>query len=192
MDVKRLAILGTLLVLLVILIVVFFTKGGKEKAEQAQIYPSLELDPTSEESGQKKSVVLFFLSERDALLHPEEREIYASPSVIHEAKQVIEELIRGSQNGFLSPLPPQTRLRELYLPENGIVYIDFSKDFQGTHPSGSSAEISTIYSIVNSLTYNFRSIKRVFFLVEGGEKETLGGHINLNVAFLPQYSLISK
>lgn len=185
-------ILGALFVLLVILVIVFFIRGGGEKAIQSQVSPPPEMYHPSEKPQEKKKIILFFLSEDDTLLHPEEREIYASPSIVYEAKQVIEELIRGSQNDFLSPLPPQTRLRELYLPENGVAYVDFSKDFQGTHSSGSSAEISTVYSIVNSLTYNFRSIKKVFILVEGGEKETLGGHINLNIAFLPQYSLIAK
>jgi len=33
--------------------------------------------------------------------------------------------------------------------------------------------LATVYSIVNTLAYNFKPIKKVFLLVEGSEKETL-------------------
>ena len=56
-------------------------------------------------------------------------------------------------------------------------------------PSGSSEELAAVYSVVNTLAYNFKPIKKVFILVEGGERETLGGHVNLGEAFLPQFSL---
>ena len=107
-------------------------------------------------------------------------------------QQTVEELLKESQNGYLSPIPPQTKLREIFMTRRGVAYVDFSKDFQVGHPSGSTAEILTIYSIVNSLAYNFKSIKKVFILIEGAEKETLGGHVNLNKPFLPRYSLIAK
>jgi len=188
---KRIVILGTLFVLLIILAVCFIRYEGKEKIKQSSITPPPDIYKPTEELKERKKVVLFFLSEDDPYLHPEEREIYSS-SVSSEAKQLIEELIRGSQKGFLSPLPPQTKLRELFVTDKGVAYVDLSKDLKGGYPYGSSSEISTIYSIVNSLTYNFESIKKVFILIEGGEKETLGGHIGLRKPFSPQYSLIAK
>jgi len=192
MSLKRFAILGGLFILLIILIVVYFKNGGEEKIKQSLNSPPPEIYQPSEEQKEMKKIILFFLSEGDPFLHPEEREIYAQASIAREAKQAVEELIKGSQNGYLSPLPSQAKLRELFLTEEGVAYVDFSKDFQVENPSGSTAEISTIYSIVNSLTYNFKSIKKVFILIEGGEKETLGGHINLSRPFFPQYSLIAE
>jgi germination protein M len=137
-------------------------------------------------------VTLFFLSEDDSLLHPEEREILADSSIVGEAKQVVEELIRGSERGLVNPLPPETRLRQLFVTKEGVAYLDFSKDIIEKHPSGSSAELGTVYSIVNTMVYNFKPIKKVFILVEGSEKETLGGHINLSQAFVPQFSLNAR
>jgi hypothetical protein len=52
--------------------------------------------------------------------------------------------------------------------------------------------MATIFSIVNSLTYNFKPIRKVFILVEGGEKETLGGHISLAQPFLPKHDLVAE
>lgn len=189
---NRLAILGALFILLVVLVIIFIRMGGKGKIEQEPLSLPPEISQPSDEQQEKKKIVLFYLSEKDPLLHPEVREIYAKASVLQEAKQTVEELLKESQNGYLSAIPPQTKLREIFLTRRGVAYVDFSKDFQVGHPSGSTAEILTIYSIVNSLAYNFKSIKKVFILIEGGEKETLGGHVNLNKPFLPQYSLIAR
>ncbi len=73
-----------------------------------------------------------------------------------------------------------------------MAYVDFSEEIVEKHLSGSSAEISTIFSVVNSLAYNFDAIEKVFILIEGQERETLGGHINLSRPFLPLYDLIAN
>lgn len=192
MSGKKLALLAFLFILLIVLAVYFFRGGGKEKIKQSLTTPVQELEALSKKPKEMKKIALFFLSEEDTYLHREERDISAGSSIVHQAKQTIEELIKGSQKGYLSPFPPETKLRELFVTEEGVAYVDFSKDILEKHLSGSSAEISTIFSIVNSLTYNFRSIKKVFILIDGGEKDTLGGHINLSRPFLPQYDLIAK
>jgi spore germination protein GerM len=181
--------LGLSALVLLVLVIVFFRGGGRELVMPAtETPPSAEPSP-AEEPPASKSVTLFFISEEDSLLHPEAREITAGDSVVSKATATVQELIRGSQKGYLSPFPPETTLRQLFITKDGIAYVDFSKEFMDKHPSGSSAELATVYSIVNTLAYNFRPIKKVFILVEGGEKETLGGHINLGQAFLPLYSL---
>lgn len=192
MGKKRVATLGFLFVVLVILVVVFFLSGIKEKIIPAAPASPPEVELLPVQPGQTRSVVLFFLSEEDTLLHPEQREIPADLSVVRQAKQTIEELIKGSQKGYISPFPPEAKLRELYVTEEGVAYVDFSKDIVEKHLSGSSAEISTIFSVVNSLAYNFDDIEKVFILIEGRERETLGGHINLSRPFLPLYDLIAQ
>ena len=189
---KRVAILGFLFVVLVIIVVVFFLSGIKEKIIPVVPASPPGVEPLPVQPGQTRSVVLFFLSEEDTLLHPEQREIPADLSVVRQAKQTIEELIKGSQKGYISPFPPEAKLRELYVTEEGVAYVDFSKDIVEKHLSGSSAEISTIFSVVNSLAYNFDDIEKVFILIEGRERETLGGHINLSRPFLPLYDLIAQ
>lgn len=192
MDMKRLIHVGLLLVLLIILVIIFFRTGGEERIKPASSTTFPEQEPLSEEPEETTQITLFFPSEEDTLLHPEVRDIIASSSVGIQAKQVIEELIKGSQNGYISAVPPETKLRELFITEEGVAYVDFSREIQEKHNSGSSAEISTIFSIVNSLTYNFKSVKKVFILIDGGEKQTLGGHIDLSRPFLPQHDLIAN
>jgi spore germination protein GerM len=136
--------------------------------------------------------VLFFLSEQNDLLYKEERELAFDSLLVHQAKLVIEELIKGSQKGWVSPIPAETKLREVFITAQGIAYIDFSKEMHDNHPSGSTAEICTIFAIVNALTYNFKSIKSVYILIDGGEQETLNGHIDLKQPLLPRYDLIAN
>ncbi len=191
MSGKRLLILGGFLIFLVILVIVFFRSGVEERIKSSPEALPAQPEPSAPKLEKTIKVVLFFLSEDDALLHREEREIASDSSIVNQAKQAIEELIKGSKKGLISPLPPETKLRELYLTPGGVAYVDFSEDIIQKNLSGSSAEISTIYSVVNSLAYNFNTIKKVFILVEGRERETLGGHINLSRPFLPLYDLVA-
>jgi spore germination protein GerM len=190
---RRKAVLFLILFfLLVVLAVVFFKNSGSERIKKSGEIPQPAVSAESPVPKTMKKVTLFFLREEDNQLVPEEREINANPSAVREAEEVVAELIKGSRAGLVSSLPPETRLAQLFITKEGVAYVDFSKDLIEKHPSGSAAEISTVYSIVNSLTYNFKPIKKVFILIEGEERETLGGHISLDHPFLPDYSLVVK
>lgn len=190
MELKKIIILGVLLITFTVMSLIFFLGNGEDRIVPSQnlVLPDIE----QEESGQieTEKVSLFFLSEEDGLLHPEEREIIATPSLHFKAKAIIEELLKGSLNGLISPFPTDTELREFFLSPDGTAYVDFSGDLQDNHPSGASAEISTVYSVVNTLIFNIDSIKSVFILIDGGEKETLSGHIDLSRPFVPRFDLI--
>ncbi len=173
-----------------VLAVLFFFSGPKEKMK-ASSPPKGVSPPQSSEPLLPRQVMLYFPSGSDDLLHPEAREIMASTPE-KEAQEIIDELIAGSRLGYLSPFPPEVKLRQVFLSGDGTAYIDFSRDLVERHPSGSAAEMTTIYSVVNSLTSNVKAIKRVFFLVEGTERETLSGHINLNQPFSFFPSIIAR
>jgi germination protein M len=183
---------GLSLIVVLVLAAILFRGEGGEKVKSAVVMSPAESPPEPAPAREAKTVRLFFLSEDDSLLHPEQREILAGPSIVEEAEQAVEELIRGSDKGYISPLPPETKLRQLFITKDGVAYVDLSREIMEKHPSGSSAELATVYSIVNTLVYNFKPIKKVFILVEGSEKETLGGHINLSQPFVPLYSLNAK
>ena len=191
MESKKYIILGSMFAAFVFLLILLFTGGGDKKVKLPQ--PSIpEPETTSESAPEPKTITLFFLSEQDALLHAEEQEILANPSLIFEIKQTIEKLLAGSDYGNISPFPPESKLREVFMTEEGTVYVDFSKEIQDAHLSGARAEISTVYSVVNSLAFNFDSIKKVFILVDGNQKETLKGHVDISRPLVPMYNLISN
>ncbi|MBN1938351.1 MAG: GerMN domain-containing protein, partial [Candidatus Aminicenantes bacterium] len=140
----------------------------------------------------KRTVTLLFISEEHESLVPEEREIFADPaSPAAEAREILSELIKGSQRGLLSPIPQETRLIQVYIDKDGTAYVDFSREFADRHPSGSTAEIDTVYAVVDSLAQNLKAVKKVFLLVDGEERETLAGHIAIDRPIVPDYSLIA-
>lgn len=192
MEKRKNVLAAALFVLLAVLVVVFFRTSGREQIRRSKDVSSSSASVQNTAEKQMKTVSLFFLREEDGLLVPEEREIAADASLVREAKEVISELIKGSRGDLVSPLPPETKLGQLFITKDGTAYVDVSKDIVDYHPSGTAAEMSTVYTIVNSLTYNFKPIKKVFILIEGEERETLGGHISLDRPFLPDYSLVAK
>jgi len=186
---RQIILLASLAGLLIVLMVLFF-QAGKERAAVPDVSsPASEPGEESAEETVTRKIDLYFLSEDDPLLHPEEREIPVEEAPIEEARLVLEELLRGSRFDGISAIPPETRLRELFITEQGIAMVDFSREFQDNHPSGAAAEMATVFAVVNTLVRNVEAVKRVVILVDGVEKETLKGHVGLRKALLPRFDL---
>ena len=189
---KRFALLLVLCAALAVLVFLFFRMSGREKIVKAAAGTSTAETAQNPPDRPTKTVSLFFLRESDGRLAAEERPIAADASLVREAEEVVAELIKGPSGELVATVPAETKLGRLFVTKDGTAYVDFSRDLVDNHPSGTAAEISTIYAVVDSLTYNFKSIKRVFILIEGEERETLNGHLELDRPFLPDYSLIAK
>ncbi len=186
-----LLILGALLIGLVILFILGISPERIARPDETagtSATPAGVVPPAKD----ALTVTLYFLREDDGLFVPETRTIPASGSIAREAEAVLDELIKGSQNGLPSALPIEAKVGQVFVTKDGTAYADFSKDLIAAHPSGSEAEKATVYAIVNTLAVNFKSVKRVFILVDGEEKETLNGHITLNRPYAPDFSLVAK
>lgn len=133
----------------------------------------------------KNNIILYFSSNNEEYLVPEVRQISLSGHVEGQILEVIKELIKGSTvqqtnnwKGLINAIPDGVKVNGAKLEEDGILFIDFSKELKERHPGGSWAEMLTIYSIVDTIIKNFPDIKRVKILIEGEEIETLAGHID--------------
>lgn len=125
-------------------------------------------------------VKLYFSDSQAMYLVLEKRKIPQTPSL---ARQAVIELIKGPENSDLYPtIPEGTQVNELYIAGD-IAYIDLSEEIFKNHPGGSSGELMTVYSIVNTLT-EISQIKGVQILVEGNEKKSLMGHIDISMPLL--------
>ena len=138
----------------------------------------------------KRQVLLYFSDGEGEFLIGEKRKISKKGEVGEEAKEVINELIKGPRGGLIPTLPPRTRLLGLELGENGIAKVNFNHALSKDHPGGSSAEMMTVYSITNTLTDNFHQIKRVQILIEGETVETIAGHLSIREPVPPKRDLI--
>lgn len=114
------------------------------------------------------------------LLSAEDQTIFKSAELVNRAKQILQKLQEGPTSKTLLPsLPKDTKIEELFVSDKGTVFIDFTNTIATNHPGGILNEQATIYSIVNSLTYNLPEIQEVKILIGGSEKETLAGHVLL-------------
>jgi germination protein M len=141
---------------------------------------------------EKKEVTLYFSDREAESLVGEKRVIKKGEDIEDEARDLVQELIRGPRGKLLPTLPSKTRLLSLQLDEKGTARVNFSESLSRDHPGGSSAEMMTVYSVVNSLAHNFPEIKRVQFLVEGQEIETITGHLSLSRPIVFKPDLIKK
>jgi len=123
------------------------------------------------------SVALYFSDQNGDYLRAEQRTI---PLVQGLARATVEELIDGpAGEGLSATIPQGTRLLDIDIT-NGLCRVDLSREFRDNHWGGSSGEILTVYSLVNTLT-QFPTVEKVEILVEGQKMDTLAGHMDLSV-----------
>lgn len=135
-------------------------------------------------------VTLFFASPGGEGFAREAREIDPCTEPAECAEEVVEELINGPV-GELSPtLPPTATIRSVRV-EGETALVDFGKGFAEGLPGGSHGEMSAVYSVVDSLVFNFPRIKKVKFLLEGEWVESLG-HLDLREPLAPDFTLEKK
>jgi spore germination protein GerM len=127
----------------------------------------------------KKVVSLYFADNDNAFLKSEQRSIFRPSDPAAFGKLIIESLINGPGGELVRTIPEEASLKNFYVTKDGSAYADFTAALRDRHPGGSSSELLTVYSIVNSLVMNIPEIKRVKILIEGRESMTLAGHIDL-------------
>jgi spore germination protein GerM len=140
----------------------------------------------------KKMVTLYFSDPEAEYLAGEKREIRNGEEVEEEAQEAVRELIRGPKGRLLPTLPSGTELLSFELDDKGVAKVNFSRAFSRNHPGGSSAEMMTVYSVVNTLTLNFPAVKNVQFLVEGAEIDSIAGHLSLGQPVASKPDLIKN
>lgn len=137
-------------------------------------------------------VIVYFSDEEAMYLVPETRKIEVKESdKIYLEKMIVEELLKGPKiETHFDTIPKDTKLLSIKVDDK-TAYVDFSKEFKENHPGGSTGEIMTVYSVVNSLT-ELDSIDKVVFLVEGQKEKTLAGHLIFDEPFGRDETLIKK
>jgi hypothetical protein len=152
-------------------------------------------ETTDQEEGatplRRRTVEIYFPSAHQNGLVGELREIFDTVTPGDRAKQIIADLISGPESGdALGAIPSTTRLRQAYVLDNGLAYLDFSSELRQGVGGGSMEEILTVYSIVDSIVINIPEIDRVAILINGRAVTTLNGHLDLRRPLRPDVSLI--
>ncbi len=135
-----------------------------------------------------RKIKIYFADEQAMGLISEVRNIEAKQSQTLE-NQIVEQLILGPRRDDLYPtIPSETKINDIRT-EEGICYVNLSNDFVAKHSGGSSSEVLTIYSIVNSLT-EINSVKKVQFLIDGEKISDFKGHLDFSKPFERNEALI--
>ncbi len=137
-------------------------------------------------------ISLFFATSDGQGLARETREIDSCGSDLSVCLQdAIEELVNGPLGDLAPTLPDATIVNSVQVNGDTAI-IDFNHAFVNGLPGGSSSETTAVYSIVDTIVFNFPRIKRVKFLLEGRDAETLKGHLDLRMPLEADFQLEKK
>ncbi len=157
--------------------------------------PATDTDTGTEDKADKPlrtaTVEIYFPSALSDGLVGEFRQIFDTVTPGDRAKQIIADLISGpTSDDCLRAVSPSTRLRQVYVLSDGTAYLDFSSALTEGVGGGSMTELLTVYSIVDSVAFGVREVRRVGILVNGRPLETMNGHLDLSRPLKPNSRLI--
>ena len=171
-------ILGGIFVLLVLFFVTLFNL----------IFPPVDMDALKKK--EKQIAKIYFSDPQERFLMPEKRYVIKENDAAAQTKEIVKALIEGSKAGLVNTFPAGVVLIDVKVGDDGIAFVNFSKNLIKKYQGGSTAEMATIYSLTNSITQNIPSIKKVKILVEGKELSSIKGHISTQKAFSPDLELL--
>jgi hypothetical protein len=123
-------------------------------------------------------------------LTAEQKTIQVKKTTTETIEAAINAFIKGPKGDLVNTIPPGTVLNDLRIDGEGTVWVNFSSHLSQSHPGGSSAEIMTVYAIVNTILLNFAEVKKVRILIDGKSVGTLAGHIDCSEPFVADKSFI--
>jgi spore germination protein GerM len=162
---------------------------GEDAAAEPAAPPEAEV--AAQDAARRISVRLYFDAPEQDGLSSEEREIAFSSDLARQLRIVVEELVRGPQTGLLATLPPETRVLDVFVVPRGVAYVNLSAEAASKLPGGSTAELHSVYSVVNTVVTNFPAVRRVQILVDDQPVTSLGGHVDLSRPLPPDMTLVA-
>lgn len=136
-----------------------------------------------------REVTLFF-SDEDGLYLKSEKQQIEKGEPVSEAASAVQALLNGPKDPKLGKtLPEGTKLLSVRI-DGAVATVDLSAEVITRHEGGSSGELQTIYSVVNTLALNIPGIKEVQILVAGKKEETLAGHIDITQPLGPDMKTV--
>lgn len=125
------------------------------------------------------TATMFYVSDDGLMLVPVKREVPLADGVNAQGREIVESELEAPPAPYVSPVPKGTTLRAFYVTERGDAFVDLSPELSRAHPGGTSAELLTVYAIVNAVATNLPAVQRVQILVDGKSVETIAGHVDV-------------
>lgn len=132
---------------------------------------------------------LFVGSSDGTSLATVQREVPLAADPVAQGRQILLALLQPAPSPYVSLIPAGTMLRAFYIAD-GDAFVDLSPELSSAHPGGSFTELLTVQAIVQTVTSNLPSARRVQILIDGMEVDTLAGHVDLRRPLAPDPSVI--
>lgn len=174
-----------LIIAVVVLLAMAFGMGvyawrmrGRVARTEASTTNSQPVAPPA--AGPSEQVTLYVASDESGRLLPQVARI-PLPSGRQERAQ---ELLRALVDIYLGKSSPHvlgtgSEIRGVYLADPGLAVIDLNAAFANGHRSGVLVEELTLASLLATLSANIPAVTRVKILVDGKERDSLAGHVDL-------------
>ena len=142
--------------------------------------------PQIRQTSGNRTVVLFFVADGNRLAR-EARELEPCSEIGVCVKDTLDALLSGPLGDYEEAIPPSAVLNGVRI-EGTTATVNLNSGFAAELPSGSSAEMLAVFSLVDTICANYPQISRVRLTVEGNAA-TMLGHLDLSKPLEPDYSL---
>lgn len=136
------------------------------------------------------TATLFHGSPDGQALVPVRRDVPLAADAAAQGRQILEAQLDAPPPPYVPVIPRGTRLRAFYVTARGDAFVDLSGEISSAHSGGSFAELLTVQAIVNAVTANLPSARRVQILVDGKEVDTIAGHVDVRRPLVADMSLL--
>ena len=136
------------------------------------------------------TATMFYVAADGRGLVRREIEVPYGTDTLSRARIIVERQLERAPRQLRSPFPRGTRLRALYLADDGNLFVDLTAEVTTEHSGGSLDELLTVYALVNAVTTNVADVDAVQILVDGREVDTLAGHIDLRRPLAPNMTWV--
>lgn len=158
------------------------TKPEQKPAESApdnHVKTTENKPAKNEKTEHSMNVKVYYPDDSGLKLVAVEREIIVDDSVNKYTAAVEAMMEEPAEENLTRIFPKNAAIRNVTV-RDGLATVDFDGGILKGFVGGSTGEEFLIGSIVDTLT-NFPEVKRVKFLVDGKEIETLSGHMDLSM-----------
>lgn len=162
-------------VLLSGIVLIKLEQREKSKSEAAEIVPA-----ALAAEGKPEQIRILVAYDDDRALRWRETESVMPQDRALRAEEVLRAVLaQYTQSPSPHPLSRSANIKEVFLAGDNTLLVNTNTAFADNHPSGIITEELTIASLIETISANVPGIERVKFLVDGKERETLAGHLDL-------------
>jgi hypothetical protein len=152
-----------------------------------EVAPAPEV-PTS--NARHITATLYYGSADGSALIPIRREVIFADGLVPQGREILLAQLQPVAAPNVSVIPAGTTLRAFYVTSARDAFVDLSAEASTRHSGGLSAELLSVYAIVNAITANLPTVQRVQILIDGREVDTLAGHVDLRRPLVRDLSIV--